>query len=300
MKIIKKYKNIDDCYLFDSEIKWPVVTIFSWIHWDEVSGIKSNKKLLENILNNNILLISWKLILVLKANQNAIKLWKRQEKINLNRLFAENIEYWDSYEEKRAQELKLILKETEYFLDLHSTPWPTKAYFFSEEKSLELALQLGVEYIVLWWSKLDSKSIAWDTENYVNNNWWIALTLEAGSHQEINREQNAYQTSLNFLSTLWIISQEFYSKLSKKTNIIRMTWVYICKTWNFRFTLKNLNNFSFLKKWEIIGFDWDERIEAIEDMILVMPNLVNPWIWIDVFFVWENYKKPEILKILDL
>lgn len=293
MKIIEKYKNIETCYLFDTWIKWENVTIFSWVHWDEISWVKANNKLLANILSWNISLKKWKLFLVLEANWNAVKLWKRQEKFNLNRLFSDALVYWDSYEEKRVQELKSVLKESDYFLDLHSTSWPTEAYFFCEKEFIEFWKSLNAPYLVYWWNDLDSDSnwISWDSENYVNKNWWIWLTFESGSHLSVDWEKNAYQISLNFLSKLWLIDNSFFVSFTTETKVIKIKSVYVCKTWNFKFELNNLDNFSFVWKNSIIGFDWDEKIIAENDMILVMPNLAKPWIWVDVFFEWEIINK---------
>ena len=62
MKIIKNYNNIESTYLIDSEKEWPVISIFSWIHWDEISWILANKKFFEQIDKWEIKINFWKLI----------------------------------------------------------------------------------------------------------------------------------------------------------------------------------------------------------------------------------------------
>lgn len=286
MKITSQYKNIVWLYLIDSEIPWPTVAIFSWIHWDEISGIKASQKLLNNIKLNKLKILSWKLLLLIWANRKAIKENCRYLNQNLNRLFIDNLS-WDWYEFERSRELTGILQECCYLLDLHSTSWPSVPYFFAEMKCFDFAQKLWVPTIVWWRWELNSSSTAWDTENYLNIKWWIGLTFESWDHLNKTWTKNAYQVSINYLSTLWMIDNQYFRELHWEEKFLKMKSVYVCKNWKFKFKLKDLNNFVFIKKGVLIGLDWAEEIYAQQDMILVMPNLANPKKWEDVFFVWE-------------
>lgn len=287
MKITAKYKWIIWLYLIDSQISWPNISIFSWIHWDEISWVKAAKKILNQIKSWKIKIKSWKINFLIGANRKAINENKRCIKDNLNRLFDDNLK-WSWYEFNRSRELLKILKESDYLLDLHSTSGPSIPYLFSEMQNFPIAKKMWISYIVWWWAELNSASISWDTESYINKLWWAWFTFESWNHLSPEWVKNAHIVSLNFLSILWVIDNNYFNELSSEKNYLKMKEIYVCKTWNFKFKLSDLNNFTNLKKWVLIWVDWDEKIFAKEDMILVMPNLANPKIWEDVFFAWEK------------
>ncbi len=285
MEIISRYNNIIWLYRIDTKIKWPNVTIFSWIHWDEISWIKATKKLIKNIKSWNIKILNWTLNILVWANREAIKLNKRYIKYNLNRLFIK----WNNlkwYEFIRSKELMKILDKSDYLLDLHSTSGPSIPYAFSEIKSFSFVKKMWIPVVVLWWWDLNSLSVSWDTENYINNCWWIWITIESWSHLSPFWLKNSYQIILNYLSNLWLIDNSYFNKLDWNDKHIKMSKVYVCETWNFSFKLDCLENFQDIKKWTLIWLDWNKKIIAENDFVLVMPNLANPKKWEDVFFVW--------------
>jgi len=290
MKIIKNYNNIESTYLIDSEKEWPVISIFSWIHWDEISWILANKKFFEQIDKWEIKINFWKLILVLKSNEEAIKIWKRQVKFNLNRLFRDDIEFWNSYEEKRVIELKKILSKTDYLLDLHSTSWPSIPFLFSEKNVFDFSKNLWVSHIISWWWELWDV-ISWDTESYINLIWWKWMTFEAWNHKSKDWEKNAYQMILNFLSKLWIINEEYFKIIwNNKQCFLNMISFYKAKSDNFKYKI-DIKNFLKIQKWTLIWEDDWEKNFADKDFILVMPkkeSLIKKWS--EVFFTWKEIK----------
>lgn len=288
MKITQNYKNIDSCIEIDTWIKWPTVSIFSWVHWDEISWIYATNIFLDKLEKWEIKVNCWKINLVLEANEVAVKDKKREVCYNLNRLFKDDIVYWDTYEEKRAIDLKKILRESEYHLDLHSTSGPSIPFLFSEMSNFQLAKKLWISHIVWWWWELDEWVISWDTELYVNKLWWTWFTFEAWNHDNPEWWKNSYQMILNFLSSLDLIDKKYFKEIWKEEVYFKVIDSYIAKTDNFRYSIE-IENFKKLKKWTLIWKDWDEEIIAKDNMILTMPK-TNYKKWWEVFFIWKEIK----------
>lgn len=270
--------------------KSPSVLVFSWVHWDEVSGIEANKKLAKQIISWKIKVISWKITLVLEANEQAVKQWIREVKANMNRLFLDWLQN-TCYEENRAKELMKLIKNSDYLLDLHSTSWPSIPFAYAEENSLDLAKQVWIRNIISWWWALSEQegnnNIAWDSENYMNKNWWQAITFEAWNHHNPDWTDISYKILLNFLATLWVIDNKYYKEVDWEKTHTKITWYYTAQSDNFKYSIET-ENFMKIKKWTEIWIDWDTLVIAQEDMTLIMPkkeDILQKWI--EVFFIWK-------------
>lgn len=286
--IKKLYKWIEWAYIFDSNIKWKTITIFSWIHWDEVSWINSTLKIIKQIEEWKIKLLSWKLKIVPKCNKEAVNKNQREVKYNLNRLFHK-FDKWKTYEEKRSNELMLILEKTDFLLDLHSTSEESIPFIFAENHSLNIAKKLWFSHIVTWWDKLWF-GISYDTQVYVDKHWWKGFTFEAWSHNHIDASDNAYQMILNFLSNFWLIDKNYFKKIWT-SKVFEIEDVYINKSWNFKYLLNNLENFSIVWKDICIWIDWTEKIINNSEKILFMPkseSIIKRW---EEVFFYVNKKK---------
>ncbi len=266
------------------------VLVFSWIHWNETSWIEANKRLASQIIKWEIELLRWRLILVLEANEEAIKQWKREVEKNMNRLFTDTTKD-TCYEERRAIELMKLIRESDYLLDLHSTSWPSTPFSYAEKNSLELAKKVWINNIISWWWELSEKrgndNIAWDAENYMNKKWWQAITFEAWNYYNPDWAIISYKILLNFLVTLWFIDEKYFEEIDWERTHTQITWYYTARTSSFRYAIK-AENFMRLKKWTLIWYDWGLEVIAEEDMVLVMPKkeeIVREWI--EVFFKWK-------------
>ncbi|MBP9779074.1 succinylglutamate desuccinylase/aspartoacylase family protein [Candidatus Gracilibacteria bacterium] len=284
MEITNNYLNISNSILLDTKIPGPTITIFSGIHGDEISGIIATKKFFEEVIIKKIPLLKGKIILVLGANEEAIIQKKRYIKTNLNRLFGVD-KIGCSYEYERSRELMSLLNKSDFLLDLHSTSGPSIPFLFSERRNFEIAEKLGVPHVVVGWNDLGAISTAGDTENYMNKKGGWGFTFEAGNHDNPDGTKNAYQVLLNFLSHLGIINISHFQSLPGEKTFIEMTSVYTCKTGEFEFKLKQLENFSPLKSGTLIGMDGDEEIRAKSNCTLVMPSLRKIKKGEDAFFI---------------
>jgi len=271
MMKITTYNNLANIYFIDSEVPWPIISIFWWIHWDEISWVKANKYFFDQIKDWNINIKKGKLILVLEANEEAVKINDRQVEYNLNRLFKDDLDDLDNYEYKRAIVLKNILKDSDYLLDLHSTSWPSIPFLYSEMQNFELAKKMWVSHVIWGWWELDWDTISWDTENYINSHWWVWFTFEAGDHLSKDWFKNAYQMILNFLSTLDIIEHKYFKNIWWEKVFFKVTDYYVAKSDNFKYKVPE-ENFQKFKAWTLIWIDGWNEILAKEDMIFVMPK----------------------------
>lgn len=289
MNNIVKDKQVDSLYIIDSWKTWPIVTIFSWIHWDEVSWIRACEKFLKAVSNNVIEINIWKIQLVIWCNKEAIKIWKREVKYNMNRLFNDDLDVdFSDYEHKRSRELMQVIKKWEYLLDLHSTPWPSIPFMYCEKINMDLWKKLWVSHVIVWWNALGD-IVSWDTENYMNFNSWKWFTFEAWDHESLDWEKNAFQCILNFLSSLWIIDDIYFKNIWEENSMfMEMKWVYTAKSNSFKYNI-NLDNFQKIKAWTIIWYDnWEENI-VNEDIIFIMPkveDIIKKWI--EVYFIWKE------------
>lgn len=283
MKIIKS--KIENHYIIDSEKSWKTITIFAWIHWDEISWINALNELLKKFEKKELTLKNWKLNLVTLCNIKANKENKRFISKDLNRCFKKS-NLWENPEEIRALELMNILDESDILLDLHSTSAKAMEFAFAETKALELAKNIWIKNIIAWWWELWDQTIAWDTENYMNSLWWIWITFEAWSHLDKDAKNKSLQVSLNLLSQFEMIDNWYFKALEWVEKIAKISEIYVSETWNFNYEIKDIYNLKFIKSWEIIWIDDWKIISYNKDILLIMPSL-NIQAWKEIFFVWN-------------
>jgi len=289
MKYIN-FRNYSNTFIFDTKIDWPTFVIFWWIHWDEIAWVKVIGKIVKQLENDEIKLLKWKLILAY-GNEKAIKLWKRQIKYNLNRIFKEpyiSEKKSEEYEIKRVQELKEILDYWDILLDIHSTSSESEPFMFAEKflDELEIAEKIWTKKIIIWWEKIAWNLLSWDTNSYMHNFWKKAFTLECWKHDSKDAFTVWYNISIKFLEYLWIIKENI-KKLNSKNDLIEMYKIAITKTWKFQFS-KNFNNFDNINKWDLIGYDWNDKIIAKENFIILLPNYWQLNIWEEIFYYWRK------------
>ena len=103
------------------------------------------------------------------------------------------------YEFKRAQELKSVLHNCDYFLDLHSAPIAQEPFVVAEQGVVDFFSRLGIPRIMTGWSKFSSGAIGGDAENYANAHGAKSATVESGSHFDKRSNDVAYRSVLSLL-----------------------------------------------------------------------------------------------------
>lgn len=285
----KKYKNVSKTYVFDTWKEWKTIWIFWWIHGNETAWIKAICKLVEEIESWQLNLLNWKLILAL-WNFEAIEIWKREVKYNLNRLFKS--EYLDKkseeYEVKRMQELSSIIREVDILFDIHSVSSKSEPFMFAEDiwNEIEMASKIYNWNVIVWWGDFSWWVISWDSDSYAHSLWKIAFTIECWNHNDIKAGETAYKSSINLLLYFWLINSEKICN-NKKWELIKMYKIKTTKTWNFNF-IDWIDNFSEISKWDLIWYDSNEKIYAEEDFIILLPKYKFLEVWEEIFFYWKR------------
>jgi len=254
-----------------SDAAGPRVVMFSGVHGDEISGIHAVEKVFFDFFTGARTLLAGTLTLA-RANAQAIAAERRYVKHNLNRMFRD--EYGagidrGAYEYTRAQELKTLLRECDYFLDLHSAPIAQEPFLIAEQHALAFAATLGLPYIIVGWNRFSAGATGGDAENYANAHGAKAATLESGSHFEKRSNDVAYRTVLALLSQLEMIAPVAAGS-PRDAQIIDMYAVVTKEADDFRYA-GDVANFQRFARSEAFAFQNGKPMTVDEDSILLIP-----------------------------
>ena len=268
---IHKDDKISNVIRIEADAPGPRVVIFSGVHGDEVSGIHAVEKLFFDLFTNSRTLLKGSLTLA-RANEQAIAAERRYLKLNLNRHFKESYPAKTDkacYEFKRAQELKTILENCDYFFDLHSAPIAQDPFIVVERFAVDLFGKLGIPKLMTGWSKFSSGAIGGDAENYANAHGAKSATLESGSHFDKRSNDVAYATVLSFLSALEMIS----GAEKRSSGPVEAVDVYavITKDFDDFKYAGEPGNFKFIRKGEAFAHQNGKPLTVSEDSYLLIP-----------------------------
>ena len=205
---IRRDHRARDVVRVNSDAAGPRVVFFAGVHGDEVSGLHAIEKLFFDFFTETRKLLSGTVVMA-RCNETAIAAERRYITHNLNRLFRSDYGSIDtsSYEFRRAQELKPLLQDCDYFLDLHSAPVAREPFIVAEADSVSFFAQLGIPRMMTGWSKFSSGTTGGDAENYAKSFGAKSATLESGSHFDKRSNEVAYQAALSMLAVLDMIEQ---------------------------------------------------------------------------------------------
>lgn len=269
--IIEKDPKISNVVRLRGDGDGPRAVIFSGVHGDEVSGIHAVEKLFFDFFTGARPLLRGSLTLA-RGNEEAIRAERRYLKYNLNRIYKE--EYGpeidrSSYEYKRAQELKSILHDCDYFLDLHSAPTAGEPFVVVEQFAVGFYAKLGIPKIMTGWSKFSSGAVGGDGENYANMHGAKSATLESGSHFDKRSNDVAYRSAVSFLSLLEMIA----APLPQPTGALEFVDVYdvvLKGADDFRYA-GTVDNFKFIPKGQPFAYENGSPLTVKEDTYLLIP-----------------------------
>jgi hypothetical protein len=261
--------KIDSIVKFIWKTKWPTTSIMAWVHGNERSWIDAFQEILPTIK-----IYSWTVYFIL-ANLKAIEKNVRFVDKNMNRCFRKKI-IWNTYEEKRAREIKKILNKSDYLLDLHNTSKQCKPFLISEWEDLNK--YFPVKTIVSWFDILQP----WWSDSYMNNIGRVWLCIECWQIWNNKSKKVAKEAIVNFLKFTWNISwKPTYYRNQNNFNFYK---IYITKTDSFRL-VKEFDEFSNIRKWETIWYDWKEPVMAEKDWIILFADACNKK-WQEWFTIW--------------
>lgn len=241
-----------------SKNPWKITVIMTWVHGNERSGIDAFKKIIPTIK-----ITSWTVYFVL-ANLNAIEQNVRFTEKNLNRCFKKRI-IGNTYEENRAREIRKILNKADCLLDVHNTFNEINGACLIGENP-ELTQYFPIKRFLSWIDAIEK----WWSDGYMYNRWKIGICLECGCLSDSNWSTIAEQSILNFLKVTWNI--HWTPEILQKNPVhIKCYKMYKSKTNNFKL-IKVFKDFEDIKKWEIIGYDWDKKILAPRDWLVLFAH----------------------------
>jgi len=254
--------------------------IMAGVHGNERAGILAFERLLPTIQ-----ISSWIVYFIL-ANIEAIQKNTRFIEKNLNRCFKKRIS-WKSYEEKRAREIRGILDKADYLLDIHNTfNEKTEAFLIGEKQAL--SKYFPVKKMLSWLDSLHK----WGSDGYMNERWKTWLCIECGSIDDIQGQERAEKSIINFLKITKNIEEE-PQILGKNQSYIICEKMYTSKTDNFILS-KKFKDFEEIKRWEAIWYDGVEKIVAQKNWIILFAQNGNK-IWTECFIlcaqVWSYQSK---------
>ena len=181
----------------------------------------------------------------------------------------------------RAREVKPIIAEVDFLLDIHSMQKPCIPLMMAgmEQKGLDLAKSVGMEMpIIIDTGHREGMRMRDFGEFSEPSSFKNALLVECGQHWEKSSEPIAIETMVRFIRNTNIMGKEFgleyLSETIENSKIpsLKVGKIITIKTDKFRFK-KDWQGFDCLKKGQIIGYDGEEVIEAPYDQTyLIMPS----------------------------
>lgn len=202
----------------------------------------------------------------IQGNPEAVKKNVRFVEQNLNRMFRPVDTYTEeeqsSYEFKRAQELKPLLKECDALLDIHSSGTEdTVPFVICEPNSFEIVKEFPFEIISYGFDGIEPGG----TDNYVNEHGGNGICVECGYHYDPEAKNRAWESLRDFLVLNEVIEGELNTHL--KQRVIDANYIYKTKI-NFRLA-KYFADFEEVKKGDWIGTDGNEKIYAPKDGVII-------------------------------
>lgn len=264
----------------------PSLAILGGIHGNEQTGIHTIRKLYETFNTHAQTLSSGTLYLVL-GNLQAIEKDTRSTEEgggstggahDLNRMFED--ERFDrepdgTYEDARAREIaKLVLDHVEYSIDIHSVNKPSNPF-------LACKISPRHEKIYRWFATdrvvddpyflLGGKPVT--TDEYVNKRGSVGICFETGFAKDTSRITEVYESILNILRDLHMITDEaLLPDATPKTPYVITEKIFIDDR-GFTFAPgMGIESFQTVKQGEIIGMQGNDPYVAPYDGVLIFPE----------------------------
>ncbi len=246
----------------------PTSIVMAGNHGNEICGINAFEQLIPHLT------IQSGTVIFLLGNVKAIQENKRFIEYNLNRLFSDTALYSneikETYEYKRAQEIKAIFDEGDALLDIHSTLNPSKPFIICEDNAQSIVENFpGVfERIVYGFDALEPGA----SDGYMLSKGKIGICIECGQHNDHMSVEIARKSICVFLKSRGHIN---YRSISFRRKNIReyVKMDYLHKSETDKFTLaRKFYDFEPIYKNTLIGVDGDKSIFAPEDCLIVFAH----------------------------
>ena len=289
---ISPYKNsntgIDYVITLDSGLSGPHVFISSIVHGNEPCGALA----IDWFLKNDYRPLSGKLTLGFMnieaylafdpLNPNRTR-WVEED---FNRLWAEGVledpKRKRTSEFLRANEVKNIVSQVDYLLDIHSMQKPCVPLMMAGmlNKGIDFARDVGMQMPIISDSGHNEGMRMRDYFGFSHiESQKNALLVECGQHWAKSSEIVAIETMIRFLRTTSIMDENFADDfiyknkaLNFQNDVYKVGKIITIKSENFKFD-QDWQGFETLKKGVLIGKDDNEEVYApYEETILIMPS----------------------------
>lgn len=239
----------------------PTSIVLAGVHGNETCGIEAFKRIVSTLK------IDAGRIIFAYGNPRAIELGVRFTEANLNRMFKSDSALSSadkqSYEYKRAQELKAYFDQADYLLDIHASNTPeSKPFIICEQPALTIAKHLPISLVVNGFDDLEPGG----TEYYFNQNGKIGIGIECGYINDPRSTDIAISSINGFLAAVGHINN--YNSTTELQSHAQMSDIYFSKTDNFVLD-KQFDDFESVAKGQVIGLDGGETISATKDGIIL-------------------------------
>ena len=238
-------ENHSDIEILGNQKVKPILTFIVGVHWDEKAPIKALE-----ILKKRLEKISLKKsIRIIYANKEAIKKNVRFIERDLNNAFFDRWSW--SYEENLAKKLKKEIIKTKYNFDFHTTNFNVSKPYWLIASYNEVTQDI-LSHI---WIK---DSVFTDKEcliKYATN----GIGLEIGNDNDAETITKALGIMERILEHFWIVEGRGVGTTTE-TNLFLIYKIITKK--DFIEINKNITDFSYIRKWDIIGTlkDWKKSI----------------------------------------
>ena len=183
-----------------------------------------------------------------------------------------------SVEKIRAQELKPLLANANYLLDIHCTIKPSTPFVYCENTlhHLRLAKCFDAPYIVSPKAKSLPPSLISSTDSYIDRHGGIGLTYEAGWHKKPAPVKIIMASTLQMLKIIGSIGQDAQTAVkinpTQKSTTLIIYQEISPKTTKFRF-VKDWKNLDKISAGATLAFDGKKKIRALKSAYIIFPKL---------------------------
>lgn len=238
----------------------PVSIILAGVHGDELCGVQAIQEITPGLE------VARGVVRFVFGNPRALAAHVRYTEENLNRMFGEDEVYSarvrQSYEFRRAQELKQLFHDADALLDLHASHTPESIPFaICERNAADLVRYLPVKRVVSGFDAVQPGG----TDYYMNSLGKIGICIECGYINDSSAFDVARDSILAFLVARGHIDGQRQTYPQSNTHIDQL---YRTKTDRFRLA-QPFSDFAQIDTGELIGHDGDEEIRAKRAGIIV-------------------------------
>jgi predicted deacylase len=262
------------CVSGSAELPRPYVGVCGSMHGDEPSGALAIQRIAGDF-ETRALKPAKGTVFLIHANQEATSLGRRctPAGADLNRLwdfsFIERLrpEAW-GYEHRRVLELKEVLGELDIFLDLHSAKTATPAFGVSngEANIDELALRIGISYLVQSWYGLADKVII----GFLKLAGVPAISVECGAHGDPRITDKAHGIAMRFLRATGAID-DGQDAGDEEVRVVHVVETITRPSEEFQFGAP-WKGFERLEPGTLVGRDRVTEIRVSQPCYAVLPN----------------------------